>query len=604
MFKQTLSLVASATLVVSLGADTLTVDPIVISATKTEQSLKETTANINIITAQEIEEKHISTVTEALNLLPGISFTSNGGLGATQNIFIRGMDSNRVLVLIDGIRYQDPSNTSGANFSHLMISDIEQIEVIKGAQSGIWGADASAGVINIITKSAKEGTHAGVNLEKGSFDTKKWGGFVSNKTDKYDAKLSIDRIMSDSFTTQAPKGMDIDNYENDPYSNTTLKLTGHYRPTSSDTMGVHYTDINALSNYDGYNAPNTMQRSDTRTKLYGIAYDKRVDFHTISLKANLSKFQRDELDTTYGVKVFNGKTEQFEANDKIQYRKNDFFIAGIIKESFNADYIQANATIGEKQTTAKGIYFTNSNTFDNLILTESLRRDDYSNFNGKTTGKVGAKYNLSDDLAISGNYGTAYTSPNIIQILNPWGTSNPDLKPENSKSHDISVIYQTFTATYFENRVEDLIEWSGGMYTNLNGTSTFKGYEFSYQQNLFDSLMLNANYTHLSSFEDEDGKDLARRAKENLKFGIDYYGVEKLHFGIFGEYVGTRYDKLDQKGAQTGRYTVANGVVNYDLTDSIQLYGKIDNITDKYYQTVDGYATSPRAWYAGLKASF
>jgi vitamin B12 transporter len=603
MFKPTFSFVACATLVASLEARDLTLDPILVSASKTEQSLKNITSNVEIITAEEIEEQHYTTVAEALNSLPGVSTTNSGGLGTTQTVFMRGMDTNRVLVLINGIRYQDPSNTNGAAFAHLMISDVERIEVIKGAQSGVWGADASAGVINIITASAQEGSHAGIHLEKGSFDTSKWGGFVSHKTDLYDAKISIDRVMSDSFTAKTLTGQDIEAFENDPYSNTTLNLSGHLRPTSTDTIGIHYTDINALSNYDSTN-PNTLQRSDIRTKLYGITYDKRLNAHTLSLKGNLSRFERSELDATFGVKVFHGQTKQVEASDKIQYRENDFIMAGIMKESFDVDYIQVVGSTSEKEVTSKAAYLTNFNTFGNLILTQSLRRDSYSNFEGKTTGKIGGKYTVSQDLRVGGNYGTAYTAPNIIQILNPWGTTNINLTPENTKSYDVSIEYKNFTATYFENHVENLIEWSGGMYTNLNGTSTFKGYEFAYQQNLFHSLSLNANYTHLSRFEDEEGNDLARRSKREAKLSLDYYGVEKWHFGLNGQYIGTRYNGANQTGAQTGRYTVANMLINYDLTDSIQLYGKIDNITDKYYQTVDGYATSPRAWYAGIKGSF
>lgn len=603
MFKPTFSFVACATLVASLEARDLTLDPILVSASKTEQSLKNITSNVEIITAEEIEEQHYTTVAEALNSLPGVSTTNSGGLGTTQTVFMRGMDTNRVLVLINGIRYQDPSNTNGAAFAHLMISDVERIEVIKGAQSGIWGADASAGVINIITASAQDGSQAGIHLEKGSFDTSKWGGFVSHKTDVYDVKISIDRVMSDSFTAKTLTGQDIEEFENDPYSNTTLNLSGHLRPTSTDTIVIHYTDINALSNYDSTN-PNTLQRSDIRTKLYGITYDKLLNAHTLSLKGNLSKFERSELDATFGVKVFHGKTKQVEASDKIQYRENDFIMAGIMKESFDVDYIQVAGSTGEKEVTSKAAYLTNFNTFGNLLLTQSLQRDSYSNFEGKTTGKIGAKYLVSQDLSIGGNYGTAYTAPNIIQILNPWGTTNINLNPENTKSYDVSIEYKNFTATYFDNHVENLIEWSGGMYTNLNGTSTFKGYEFAYQHNLFNSLSLNANYTHLSRFEDEEGNDLARRSKREAKLSFDYYGVEKWHFGLNGQYIGTRYNGANQTGVQTGRYTVANMVINYDLTDAIQLYGKIDNITDKYYQTVDGYATSPRAWYAGIKGSF
>ncbi len=149
MAKHTFSLAASAVLVASLGAQEITLDPIVVSASKTEQSLRNITANVDILSSDELEEQHVTTVAEALEALGGITLTQSGGVGTLQSLFMRGMDTNRILVLIDGVRYQDPSNTSGASFAHLLVSNIEQIEVIKGAQSGVWGADASAGVINI-----------------------------------------------------------------------------------------------------------------------------------------------------------------------------------------------------------------------------------------------------------------------------------------------------------------------------------------------------------------------------------------------------------------------------------------------------------------------
>ena len=177
------SLVASLLLATTNLFSAQSLEPITVtSATKSTQSIKDVTSNIEVITKEEIEEKHFTTVTQALNTLSGVSVVSNGGLGNLSSVFVRGMDSKRVLVLIDGIRYNDVTGTSGAPFEHLMIDDIEQIEVVKGAQSGIWGADASAGVINIITKNNEEGTHTSVNTEFGSFQTKKYGMSVSNKT--------------------------------------------------------------------------------------------------------------------------------------------------------------------------------------------------------------------------------------------------------------------------------------------------------------------------------------------------------------------------------------------------------------------------------------
>jgi vitamin B12 transporter len=116
-------------------------EPITVtSATNSTQSIKDVTSNIEVITKEEIEERHFTNVSEALNTLSGVSIISNGGLGSSSSVYLRGNDSKRVLVLIDGIRYNDITGLSGAPFEHLMIDDIEQIEVVKGAQSGIWGA--------------------------------------------------------------------------------------------------------------------------------------------------------------------------------------------------------------------------------------------------------------------------------------------------------------------------------------------------------------------------------------------------------------------------------------------------------------------------------
>ncbi|NCB13690.1 MAG: TonB-dependent receptor, partial [Erysipelotrichia bacterium] len=162
-------LLATTNLFSAQSLETITVT----SATKTTQSIKDVTSNVDVITAQEIEDRKFTTVSEALNTLAGVNVTSNGGIGKSTSVFIRGFDSQRVLVLIDGINYNDFTGLSGAAFEHLMITDIERIEVIKGAQSGIWGADANAGVINIITSSAKEGTNSSILTEYGSYNTKK-----------------------------------------------------------------------------------------------------------------------------------------------------------------------------------------------------------------------------------------------------------------------------------------------------------------------------------------------------------------------------------------------------------------------------------------------
>lgn len=598
MFKHTLSLVASATLVASLGAETLTVDPIVVTATKTEQSLQDVTSNVEILTGEELEEKHITSVTEALNLASGISFTSNGGLGKSTSVYVRGFDSKRVLVLIDGIRYNDPTGLSGAPFEHLMITDIERIEIVKGAQSGVWGANASAGVINIITKSAQKGLHGTLTTEYGSFNTKKYGASASYATDKYYIKASSSVVDTNGFSAQAPKGVDLATLEDDGYKNTTTSFKAGYKLNETNKVDLAHTIIDAKTDGDPYGNPNGVYNSTTKDTFSALNFNHIDSFNEVNLYAKRSSFERAYPQDLY-TKSFDGTVTEYGLNSKIPYlAKRDFVLIGADYKTFE------HLNEINKQTTNKALFVTNSNTFnDKTTLTESVRADYYDTFNDKTTGKIGIKHNFEKDLYVSSNYGTAYNIPTLYNLYSAYGSST--ITPESTKSTDVSIGYKDLKLTYFYSSIEDMIDFdmSTYKYNNIKGISTLKGFEAEYKKEVQAQALFSLNYTKLSA-QDKDGKDLARRAKENLKFGVDYYGIEKLHMGLFGEYVGTRYDRLDQKGAQTGRYTIANAVINYDITKAMSVYGKIDNITNKYYQTVDGYATSPRAFYAGLKASF
>ena len=164
----------------------------------------------------------------------------------------------------------------------------------------------------------------------------------------------------------------------------------------------------------------------------------------------------------------------------------------------------------------------------------------------------------------------------------------------------MSIGYSNLKLTYFNNKVTDMIDWNGGGYKNLEGESKFKGYEVSYKKEIISNTLLSLGYTRLTA-EDSSGADLARRAKDNLKIALDYYGLKDFHFNVNGEYVGSR---KDTDGTQTGKYTVWNSVVNYKVNNNLSTYLKIDNVFDKYYQTAKNYATSPRAFYIGLNYSF
>ncbi len=567
------------------------------SASKSEQSIKDVTSNVEVITGAELEEKHVKTVSEALNTLSGISVTSNGGLGQLDSLFIRGIDSKRILILIDGIRYNEPTGLSGAPLAQLMIDDIEQIEVVKGAQSGIWGADASGGVVNIITKRAKKGTHGSILFEAGSFKTRKYIATVSHRSDDYFIKLNGSRLTTDGFSAFEAKKDDADygkrgdelGLERDGYKNTTYSIQGGVNLSENDKVDALYKNIHATYDYDSSTGDNLTNQAKINHTFKSANYYHKTERTDTKLTASQSRFDREQ--GTFNTLSY---VNEFAVQSKFNYNLEDMILIGANKQNFEDKKNEV-----KYNTTA--LFTSNLNKFDNLILSETLRYDDNSKFDEKVTGKIGIKYNFNQDTFISSNFGTAYNAPTLGNL-----SYTPTLKPETTKSFDLSLGYKSLKVTYFENRITDMINYSfvpSFHYINEEGESRLKGVEIDYKKEILPDTLFSLNYTRLSA-KNKDGEVLARRAKDTVKFGVDYYGFDKLHLGLNGEYVGKRYDDADEQGAQTGKYTVANFVANYDLTRDIKIYGKIDNITDKYYQSVDGYATSERAYYAGVKVSF
>ncbi|MFX4276928.1 TonB-dependent receptor plug domain-containing protein [Aliarcobacter butzleri] len=600
MKKISTSLVASFFLATNLfSTDTLETITVT-SATKTEQSIKDVTSNIDVITAEDIEARKFKTVVEALNTIPGIQVSPSGGIGQQTSVFLRGMASNKTLVLIDGIRLNDPTGLSGANFEHLMINDIERIEVIKGAQSSIWGADASAGVINIITKSAQKGTHGNASVEYGRYDSKIANANISHKTDDFDAKLGVTRVDTDGFSAMTPRGEKAKKYEDDGYENTTANLKLGYNFDQNNRVSTSYEIIDTKVDYD--NSPNSNDRAKTKTHLANVNYENKNDIAITNVYANYTDITRE-----YNYGNFDGSVKEYGVKSTVPYLSETSFI------TIGTDYKEFEHKNNlDKKYDNKAIYITNTNKFfdDKTIFTESLRYDKYSDFDNKTTGKVGIKQYIVDELNISSNYGTGYNVPTIYQLFEPaqdwgWGPSpvgNADLQPEKTKGYDIGVEYKGFSITYFHTKVNNMIDWGNG-YENIEGDSKLKGTEIAYKNYITEDMFFNLNYTNLSA-KNADKEDLARRAKDKVGFGIDYYGLKDFHFNINGEYIGTRYDRANKQGASTGNYTIWNAVVDYDINKTFSTYVKLDNMFNKDYQIVDGYATSQRAAFVGLKASF
>ncbi|MBN1838693.1 MAG: TonB-dependent receptor [Campylobacterales bacterium] len=572
----------------------------VYSASKSLVSATNVTDNVSIITSEELSQKGISTVTEALNTIPGISITTQGGKGTLSSVFMQGMANKYTLVMVDGIRYNDPSNSSGADFSNLLVGDIERIEVIKGAQSGVWGADAAAGVINIITKSASKGTHGSAGIELGSYGHKSFNTSLSHKTDRFDAILSVQRVIEDGFSAQAPWRKDIDNYEDDAYRNTTINLKSGYWINDSNRIEAGYHDINALSSYDGFLAPNSTQHSDLKQRSGYLSYKYFIANHAIETTLSKSTFERKELEASnsYDVKNYEAEVPSIEMKDTWKYYDNGTLVFGGTYEKRDLDIEYVAQPKESLEENSKALYINNTNKFGKVVLTEALRYDKYSDFDDKTTGKVGVKYLFSNDFNIYTNYGTAYKIPNVWELM----YSNGELKPENIQSFNVGLQYAGLSINLFRNEIEDMISWDSATWNNKNidGTSVLKGIEISYEQLLFQSLLAGANYTYVDA-KDEDGDRLVNRPRYQTTLYATYMPIKQIAWNINGTYIGSREDSSTN---ETGNYFVANTKLTYHITKDVDVYVKVNNLFDRYYQSVYGYASAERSYYAGIQAKF
>jgi len=616
----TLSLLACAILHASDATNQFTLEKInVVASQGTSLEKKDITDSVTIISKEALEEARITNLAQALSQLGNISGTQNGGFGQSSSMYVRGMDSKRTLVLIDGVRYNDPTNVgASAHFEQIMLTNVAQIEIIKGAQSGIWGADASGGVINIVTSKAKKGFHAAANTEYGSFDSKKISLQTSYGADAFDIVLGGSLWHVDGFSATEPvkgdanygKRFDVLGLEKDAYENKSFNAKLGLNITQNDRIEISAQTIDSLVHFDNYNGDSSVPKTEFENRFYTIAYKHDDALHAFNLQYNRSLFDRTtELPSwSGGIDTYNyqGSVEEVKIEDKISYFENSFLRLGGSYQKFEQEEITANT---DKSYSAKSLFATNYNKFELFdakptIVTESLRYDDYNNFENALTGKLGIKQFLYEDIYFALNGGTGFNAPTLGELYGLWG-ANPNLKPEKSRTYDVTVGNDMLWATAYRNEIRDMIEYdmSTSAYVQALGTSTLKGFELGYKDFFLNQIGFETLYTYIDT-QDANNKSLARRPKQQLDTKLVYYVSEDFDIGANAQYVGERYDEADKQGAQTGRYIVANAVANLKANKYVTFYGKIDNITDKYYQVVDGYATAGRSLYLGLSAKY
>ncbi|MCZ6525485.1 MAG: TonB-dependent receptor plug domain-containing protein, partial [Gammaproteobacteria bacterium] len=431
--------------------DSEDLETIIVTASRTPVSTDQIGSSFTIIDADQLSNRQIAPLSEVLRGVPGFSVSRSGVLGSFTQIRVRGAEANQVLVFIDGVEANDLAQGGAFDFAHLLTSEIERIEIIRGPQSALWGSDALSGVINVTSKRGTGPVTFSGFLEGGSFGTKRGGGNISGSGEKYHFNLGGSIIDSDG------ENISRQGDEDDGYKNTSLSFSGGYEPTENLSLSVAGRHTDSTKQFDDVDFVTGLQiDADKET-------DAVQDYGRIQLKLSLFNGQWDHI---LGSSITSTDNENFSAGIatsstegkkyKFDYQTN-FFLE--TSDSLNASHTFTFAIDHEKEEfTQRGTasFFGDPNQdleldttsligeyritiADNLSLSGSIRNDNNSDFDDATTYRATAAYLFSETgTRLHSSYGTGVKNPGFTERFGFFTSEtstfvgNPNLKPEES----------------------------------------------------------------------------------------------------------------------------------------------------------------------------
>jgi len=619
------------------AAEPFYIEEIVVTASRTQQSLKTVGSAIDILTEADLQARPSFVLSDVLRDIPGVSVNRSGQIGKLTQVRIRGAEGNHTLVMIDGIEAGDPFNNSEFDFANLLSSGVTRVEVLRGPQSAIYGSEAIGGVINIITTGDEKGPpQFTVEAEGGSFDTYTGSAKVSGGGEGYGYNASV-AYLDVGGISQSPTGTEKDGHDN-------LTLSGNWRAAASElfdfTLAARYTDATTEDDTQDFTFGSPTQgfvidSDDRRTAktLYGKAQGR------LSLLEGKWDHIVSAAVTDASVRNYSFGAFSFGNNGRktdLEYQTDLFFgsaetvshtLTGLV-ELTDEDYENLSAAPGpsnqERSIQNLGYVAEYRAAFaQGVTLSGAIRHDDNDGFANETTYRGSAAWAIPDTgMKLRASYGTGVAQPNFYELYGFDPTTfvgNPDLTAETSEGWDVGADFSFandtayLSATWFDTDLKNEIYTDFAVFPftarNRTGTSTRQGLELSGRYTPEAPWSLAAAYTYTDAKDDTGAREQRRpkhvasvtastrflddRGRVNL--GVDYNGKMDDVEVIFA---------TPEDVVSLDSYTLVNLSGTYDVTETVQVFGRIDNLLDEDYEEVFGYTTTGLGAYAGVRLRF
>lgn len=587
------------------------IEEVVVTPNRIPVPLRRIGTSVAVITQRDIAAHGNAGLADVIRQLPGMATSSNGGIGQPTGLRIRGEEGFRTLTILDGMRLSDPGNPQiGPQVEHLLSSGIERVEVLRGPQGLGYGADAG-GVLNIIAARTATGLRGGIDAQTGRFDTRQLSGYASGGNARADFFVTAADFSTAGFNNRTA---DTAQQDRDGYDNTTLHARVGVNLNTQWRAEFVQRRVEGDAEFDdcgfGVAVHDCLSVYDLQASRAALSYQGDAFTHALSVAG--TDTDRDSL--------MNGSSSFATAGklDRWEYLGSASNLPGFALV-FGADHERAAMDTRERSNTG---YFAEvlSDFSDSWHVTAGARHDDNDDFGSNISYRVSSAYLMElaneDVLKFKASIGTGFRAPSPYEVAyntGPWASapaSLVNLQQERSKGYEAGIEFLResgvqWEAIYFDQQVDnaiifDLNGYSG--YLQDVGRSASRGIELSAALPLQATLSLQANYTW-NNAERPDGTQRLRRPEQLANAGLSWQPRPTLSLNAFARF---SHDSVDQDFTGVVRlddFAVLDLSASYDLGDTLQLYGRIENALNEQYEEISGYNTAGSAAYIGFRMS-
>lgn len=588
-------------------------EQIIVTASRSNAENFALLAATQIFERSDIDNLKPESIAELLQQVAGIVTTTQGTAAHQTSLFVRGSNSDHVLVLIDGVRVG--SATLGEkNLSELPVQLIERIEVVRGARAALWGSDAIGGVIQIFTRQLSHG-QAQVGAQVG--DNNFWQGYgafgLGNEQHQLTISAAAEAANGYDIIVPAPNNIfAVNQPDKDGYDRRSLAING------TSQLSDHQ-QLSLIGQYQSGKTEIDASFSGDETHYDNYHLQLGSDWQLENSNAHLSVAQSKDANHDNFAELFAGAVDnQFEtrrrqatANISFAVTENSELLAGI---DWYGEKITSNNAYSETERNAIAYFITGRHQLESLSLEAAVRRDNIGELDGKNSYQLGLGFQANEQLFFALSKGTAFKAPTFNDLYWPeaFGSAgNPELNPETAENIELLSRFQSgqtaIELSLYQTDFDQLIEWApldvtnpfGGWQPTNIASAKIKGAELS-----LNSYFLDAQHrltlSHTDAENEQTQQQLARRPYFSANYQLNYQR-DQWQLTFAANYLGSR---TDSNGQRLASRTLIDLTLNYDLTSQLALSAKVTNLADKKYQQISEYPGQDRGFRLGVDYQF